>query len=107
MADTVRAERAEGVATLTLDRPRRLNAITPELAEDLRMALAEAIADDAVRVIRLRGAGRAFCAGYDIGWGSEWMVHAEGGRPWDPSLSSVRSTASAWAAAPTSRCAAI
>lgn len=84
MADTVLAERAKGVATLTLNRPKRLNAITPELAEDLRGALAEAIADDDVRVVRLRGEGRAFCAGYDIGWGSEWMVHAEGGRPWDP-----------------------
>ena len=84
MADTVLAERAKGVATLTLNRPRRLNAITPELAQDLRAALADAIADDDVRVVRLRGEGRAFCAGYDIGWGSEWMVHAEGGRPWDP-----------------------
>lgn len=84
MADTVLAERAEGVATLTLNRPQRLNAITPELADDLRGALADANADDAVRVIRLRGAGRGFCAGYDIGWGSEWMVAAEGGRPWDP-----------------------
>ena len=84
MADTVLTERHEGVATLTLNRPERLNAITPELAQDLRAALADANADDAVRVVRLRGAGRTFCAGYDIGWGSEWMVHAEGDRPWDP-----------------------
>jgi enoyl-CoA hydratase len=84
MADTVLAERANGVATLTLNRPKRLNAITRELADDLRAALAAANADDEVRVIRLRGAGRAFCAGYDIGWGSESMVAAEGGRPWDP-----------------------
>lgn len=84
MADTVLAERDEGVATLTLNRPERLNAITRELATDLRTALDEAIADDNVRVIRLRGAGRSFCAGYDIGWGSEWMVQAEGDRPWDP-----------------------
>src|SRR3954470_15099547 len=84
MGDTVVREDSERVATLTLDRPRRLNAITPELAEDLRSELAAAIADPGVRVVRLRGAGRAFCAGYDIGWGSEWMVQAEGGRPWDP-----------------------
>ncbi len=84
MGDTVLREDSEGVATLTLNRPRRLNAITPELAEDLRSALLEVDADPAVRVIRLRGSGRSFCAGYDIGWGSEWMVHAEGGRPWDP-----------------------
>src|SRR4051794_28959368 len=84
MSETVLREDSERVATLTLNRPHRLNAITPELAEQLRSALAAAVADPAVRVIRLRGAGRAFCAGYDIGWGSEWMVQAEGGRPWDP-----------------------
>jgi enoyl-CoA hydratase len=84
MADTVLTERADGVATLTLNRPARLNAITAELAEDLRAALAAANADDQVRVVRLRGAGRAFCAGYDIGWGSASMVGAEGDRPWDP-----------------------
>ncbi|MDX6639145.1 MAG: enoyl-CoA hydratase [Solirubrobacteraceae bacterium] len=84
MADTVLTERADGVATLTLNRPERLNAITAELAEDLRAALAAANADDQVRVVRLRGAGRAFCAGYDIGWGSASMVGAEGDRPWDP-----------------------
>ena len=37
-----------------------------------------------MRVVRLRGAGRAFCAGYDIGWGSESMQEAEAGAPWDP-----------------------
>jgi enoyl-CoA hydratase len=84
MPGTVLDERSEGVATLTLNRPERLNAITPELAEDLRAALDSAIADDTVRVIRLRGAGRTFCAGYDIGWGSEWMVQVEGDQPWDP-----------------------
>ena len=81
---TVRYEAAEGVATLTLDRPQRLNTITPELIADLRGELERAWADDAVRAIRLRGAGRAFCAGYDIGWGAEVMEEAEGGRPWDP-----------------------
>jgi len=84
MPDTVLSERDGAVATLTLNRPERLNAITPELAAALREELARANADDAVRAIRLRGAGRAFCAGYDIGWGSEWMVQAEGDRPWDP-----------------------
>jgi enoyl-CoA hydratase len=84
MGETVVREDSERVATLTLNRPRRLNAITPELAEELRSELAAVNADPDVRVVRLRGAGRAFCAGSDIGWGSEWMVQAEGGRPWDP-----------------------
>ena len=72
------------VATLTLNRPRRLNTITPELIADLRAALKDAQDDDAIHAIRLRGAGRAFCAGYDIGWGAEMMEESEGGRPWDP-----------------------
>jgi len=84
MADTILDERSEGVATLTLNRPERLNAITRELALDLQEALRSANADPDVRVVRLRGAGRSFCAGYDIGWGSESMTEAEGDRPWDP-----------------------
>jgi len=81
---TVIVEKGGAVATLTLNRPERLNTITPELLADLRAALDDALADDAVRVLRLRGAGRAFCAGYDIGWGAEWMGEQEAGRPWDP-----------------------
>jgi enoyl-CoA hydratase len=81
---TVLYEPAAGVATLTLNRPERLNAITPELIGDLKACLARAWDDPDVRVIRLRGAGRGFCAGYDIGWGAETMQASEGGRPWDP-----------------------
>jgi enoyl-CoA hydratase len=81
---TVLSETDDRVATLTLNRPERLNAITPELIADFRAALQAACDDPAVRVVRLRGAGRAFCAGYDIGWGSESMQEAEAGGPWDP-----------------------
>jgi enoyl-CoA hydratase len=81
---TVGYELDGAVATLTLDRPQRLNAIIPALIEDLGAALDRAEADDAVHAIRLRGAGRAFCAGYDIEWGAEAMEEAEAGRPWDP-----------------------
>jgi enoyl-CoA hydratase len=84
MPDTVLYEAADGVATLTLARPERLNAITPQLVDDLRAGLRRAWDDGDVRVIRLRGEGRAFCAGYDIGWGAEAMEEAEAGRPWDP-----------------------
>jgi enoyl-CoA hydratase len=80
----VRTEFADGVATLTLDRPERLNAIVPELIEAFDAAFDAAEDDDDVRVIRLRGAGRAFCAGYDIGWGAKAMAEAESGKPWDP-----------------------
>jgi enoyl-CoA hydratase len=84
VGNTVLYDAADGVATLTLNRPERLNAITPELIADFREALARAQADGEVRVVRLRGAGRAFCAGYDIGWGSRSMTEAEAGAPWDP-----------------------
>jgi enoyl-CoA hydratase len=81
---TVLYERDGAVATLTLSRPERLNAIVPELIDDLEAALDRAESDEAIRVVRLRGAGRAFCAGYDIGWGAEAMRDAEEGEPWDP-----------------------
>src|SRR5436853_648195 len=84
MAETVLYEAADGVAPLTLKRPERLTAIGPELIDDLRAMLERAWTDAEVRAIRLRGAGRAFCAGYDIQWGSEVMDAAESDRPWDP-----------------------
>jgi enoyl-CoA hydratase/carnithine racemase len=55
----------DGVAHITLNRPERLNAISPALASDLLVALDRAVTDDA-RVILLDGAGRAFCAGHDL-----------------------------------------
>ncbi len=54
------------VATITLNRPEKLNAISPGLQSDLTDCLRELRPGDAVRVIRLKAAGRAFCAGYDI-----------------------------------------
>jgi enoyl-CoA hydratase len=84
MAGTVLYEAAGRVATLTLNRPERRNAITPELVGDLREGLQTAQNDREIHAIRLRGAGKGFCAGYDIGWGAESMEEAEAGRPWDP-----------------------
>ena len=54
------------VRRLTLNRPDRLNALSGELVERLSEAVAEAAGDGDVRVVVLRGAGRAFCAGYDL-----------------------------------------
>ncbi|MYF80528.1 MAG: enoyl-CoA hydratase/isomerase family protein, partial [Chloroflexi bacterium] len=54
------------VATITLNRPEKLNAISGGLRDDLEGALRELNPGDEVRVIRLKGAGRAFCAGYDL-----------------------------------------
>jgi enoyl-CoA hydratase len=58
------------VATITLNRPDKLNAISPQLRDDLENALAELRPGDSVRVVRIRGAGRAFCSGYDMSSGS-------------------------------------
>ena len=57
----------DGVMVLTLNRPAKLNAIDNELARELLRAIADAGRDDAVSVLLLRGAGRAFCAGRDVG----------------------------------------
>jgi enoyl-CoA hydratase len=54
------------VATITLNRPEKLNALSRGLLHDLHAALKELNPGDDVRVIRLRGAGRAFCPGYDL-----------------------------------------
>jgi enoyl-CoA hydratase/carnithine racemase len=61
----VRYEVDAGIATVTLDRPDRLNAWTGRMHEEYRWALAQAEDDPAVRVIVVTGAGRAFCAGAD------------------------------------------
>jgi 2-(1,2-epoxy-1,2-dihydrophenyl)acetyl-CoA isomerase len=57
---------ADGVRTLTLNRPESFNSFTAALKEKLLAAVLEAAADDAVRAVVLTGAGRAFCAGQDL-----------------------------------------
>jgi enoyl-CoA hydratase len=54
------------VRRLTMNRPKALNALNAELIEAISAALGEAAGDDGVSVVVLRGAGRAFCAGYDL-----------------------------------------
>lgn len=67
MSGIVLAEDAgDGVRVVTLNRPQRLNAIVPELLEELIAALGAADRDPAVRAIILTGSGRAFCAGDDL-----------------------------------------
>lgn len=66
MTDGLRVEVDGPVATLTLDRPAALNALTVPLKVALREALESLAADRAVRAVILTGAGRAFCAGQDL-----------------------------------------
>lgn len=60
-------ERHDAVASLTLNRPDKLNAVTAGMLDELEAALDRAEADDDVRVVILNGAGRAFSAGFDLG----------------------------------------
>lgn len=57
---------ADGILTLTLNRPEQLNAFTVQMADELVDAFGRASRDDAVRAIVVTGAGRAFCAGMDL-----------------------------------------
>lgn len=67
--DLLREDRdPRGVATLTLDRPERFNALVPALIDALNAALERAACDAAVRVVVLAGEGRMFCAGADVSY---------------------------------------
>ena len=74
------------LAFITLDRPERLNAINGALIAGLSSAVARANDDPAVRVLVLRGAGRAFCAGYDLEMApaAETQAQERRGGVWDP-----------------------
>jgi enoyl-CoA hydratase/carnithine racemase len=84
------------VATITLNRPDELNTIVPPMPDDVEAAVALADRDPAVKVIVLRGAGRAFCAGYDFGAGFEhWGESMSTDGKWDPGKDFAFSTARA------------
>ncbi len=73
------------VATITLNRPERLNTIVPPMPDEIEAAIGLAERDQGIKVIVLRGAGRAFSAGYDFGggfrqWGELMMTDGK----WDP-----------------------
>jgi enoyl-CoA hydratase/carnithine racemase len=77
----IRYEVADGVLTITLDRPDRLNAFTPTMGRELIEAFDQADADDAVRAVVVTGAGRGFCAGADLGAGGstfDWREREAG-----------------------------
>ena len=73
------------VARLTLNRPEALNTIVPPMPDEVQDAVATATRDGEVKVIVIRGAGRAFCAGYDFGDGfRHWDEHVTTEGRWDP-----------------------
>jgi enoyl-CoA hydratase/carnithine racemase len=86
MAWKTLAYRRDGrIARITLNRPKRLNAITAAMPGEIRAAVEAANADPKVHAIVLAGAGRAFCAGYDLVEYAEKktpLIQTE--MPWDP-----------------------
>jgi enoyl-CoA hydratase/carnithine racemase len=68
--EQIRYDAAGGVATITLNRPEKLNAVTTVMIRELLDAFDAADADDAVRAVIVTGAGRAFCAGADLSGGT-------------------------------------
>jgi enoyl-CoA hydratase/carnithine racemase len=77
--EQIRYEVADGVLTITLDRPDRLNAFTPTMQRELIAAFDAADADDDVRAVIVTGAGRGFCAGADLEAGGSTFDYRERG----------------------------
>src|SRR4051812_4255968 len=71
--DHLRVTNDGGIITILLYRPEKLNAFVGHMRRDLAEVLERATSDRAARVIVIKGAGRAFCAGADIGYMSELM----------------------------------
>jgi enoyl-CoA hydratase len=80
----IKLEQQDRLLHIILNRPERLNAINREMPRELEQAVAEANADDGVRVLVLRGSGRAFCAGYDLDWGTRIEHQTQADSGWDP-----------------------
>ncbi len=84
---SIRYEVSDRIATINLNRPERLNAIDEPIPGEIREAVESADQDPRVHVVILTGAGRAFCAGYDL---SEFAARAEDPHtqemPWDPTV---------------------
>ena len=84
---SIRYEVSDRIATITLNRPEQLNAIDESMPGEIREAVESADEDPRVHVVILTGAGRAFCAGYDL---REFAERAEDPHtqemPWDPTV---------------------
>ena len=81
-------ESMDRVATITLNRPERFNAISETMPDDIASAFMHAAKDDSVHVVVLTGAGRGFCGGYDLKEFAETPGENPGIQemPWDPMI---------------------
>jgi enoyl-CoA hydratase/carnithine racemase len=75
--EQITTETSEGILTITLNRPERLNAWTGRMGEELRAAFELSDADDDVRVVIVTGAGRGFCAGADLEAGGDTFDYSK------------------------------
>jgi len=78
--ETILYDVADAVATVTLNRPDRLNAVNTTVIRELVAAFDQADGDDGVRAVIVTGAGRAFCAGADLGGGGATFAGGGSGR---------------------------
>ena len=90
---TIRLDVADGIATITLDRPDKLNAFNEAMMADLIAAFDATDADDAVRAVIVTGAGRGFCAGADLSGGAATFDYDSSGG-WNGAESPVRADGS-------------
>ena len=88
--ETLLCEAQDGILTLTLNRPDKLNAFTNTMALELIDAFDRSDADDAIRVVIVTGAGRGFCAGADLSAGAATFDHAAQGGATDLDDPSIR-----------------
>jgi enoyl-CoA hydratase/carnithine racemase len=79
MFETIRYDVADNIATITLNRPDRLNAFTKDMARELQDVFGLTDADDNVRAVVMTGEGRGFCAGADLGSGGDTFDYAKSG----------------------------
>jgi enoyl-CoA hydratase len=93
MYETLLYSVADQVATITLNRPERLNTIVAPMPDEFEHAITTASREEAVKVIVIRGAGRSFCAGYDFGGGfHHWDDKLTTDGKWDPGKDFVMAT---------------
>ena len=77
--ETIILEKEEGVATITFNRPERLNAFNSQMIDEFMDVLKDCGSDEGVRVVVITGAGQAFCSGADVEWFSELIEQRRGG----------------------------
>jgi enoyl-CoA hydratase len=92
--ETILYARHGAIASITLNRPDRLNTIVRRMPAEIESAMATAVADEQVKVVIVRGAGRSFCGGFDFGEGFHgWDDLITTAGQWDPGKDFVFATA--------------